>query len=205
MISKPLGSSAGALGAAVVCLSILFGMLVGHAWPLWFGRTILLPAAAASSRGSMHGDYVNVTTPAMTLVVRADGTGGSATSAAVRPVGPWWNDPSLPPVQKTGRMRGTLLYVQLEPSDGGDYRPVTVSRQPVPGAVNLRGVIRRTPQPDTLSVEYGLDAFYMKQGKPEAVAAAFRAKRRVQLEVAVASSGRARIRSLLIDGVPVSK
>jgi uncharacterized membrane-anchored protein len=100
--------------------------------------------------------------------------------------------------------RGSVLYVQLAPSASGDYVPVSVSLKPQAGSLNLRG---RTKYPDGthLSVDYGLDSFYMQEGKGRRVEEAIRQRRLVQMQVAVASSGQARIKTLLIDGVPVDR
>jgi hypothetical protein len=205
MIRTKISSSVGALGAAVVCLAILFGMIVGHAWPLWFGRTVVLPAVSGGTATSARGDYVRVATPATTLVVRP-GASAAPNQAIVRPVAPWWDPLSgMPPGDRNRRVRFATIYVQLERADNGEYRPVTVSRKPVQGAVNLRGLVTMAQGPDVLRVEYGLDAFYMQQGGPRAIAEAFRNKQHVQLEVAIASSGHARIRNLLVDGTAVGK
>jgi uncharacterized membrane-anchored protein len=52
-------------------------------------------------------------------------------------------------------------------------------------------------------VDYGLDAFYMQEGTAAPVERALVEGRLVQMQVAVASSGRSRIRTLLVDGVPL--
>jgi len=54
-------------------------------------------------------------------------------------------------------------------------------------------------------VDYGLDSFYMQEGKSRRVEEAIRQRRLVQMQVAVASSGQARIKTLLIDGVAVDR
>jgi hypothetical protein len=100
-------------------------------------------------------------------------------------------------------MRGRVVYVQLEPTTGGDFTPVSVSLSPVNGAVNLRGVVDTMTANGLIRVQYGIDAFFMQEGHATAVERAFREKRRVQVQVAIAKSGRARIRNLLVDGVPV--
>lgn len=97
------------------------------------------------------------------------------------------------------------MYVQLTASASGDYVPVSVSRAPVPGALNLRGRARYASGGGTLYVDYGLDAFYMQEGKGRRVEQAIRESRNVQIQVAIASSGQARIKTLLIDGVPVDR
>ena len=80
--------------------------------------------------------------------------------------------------------------------------PVTVSMAPVANALNLRGRVQHGSN-TTLAVDYGLDAFYMQEGTARPVEDALRSGRRVQMEVAIAKSGQARIRALLVDGVRV--
>ena len=99
---------------------------------------------------------------------------------------------------------GSIVYVQLAPSPSGDYVPATVSLKQQPGAINLRGRSRYRPGP-YLAVDFGLDAFYMQEGKGRRVEEAIRQGRNVQMQVAIAKSGQSRIKGLLIDGVPVDR
>jgi hypothetical protein len=99
---------------------------------------------------------------------------------------------------------GSIVYVQLAPSPSGDYVPVTASLQPVPGALNLRGRVRYAGG-TFMPVGYGLDAFYLQEGKGRRIEDAIRQRRNVQMQVAIASSGQARIKTLLIDGVSVDR
>ena len=178
-----------ALIAGTICLAILGGMIVGHAWPLWTGHTVCTERRPDRSAGLFRGEYVRLATPANQLQLSGTTSGNAA---AVRPLGGGFDEPR----------RGSRVYVQLEPSSRGDYLPVTVSMAPVANAMNLRGRIRYGSK-STLSVDYGLDAFYMQEGTARPVEDAMRSGRRVQMEVAIAKSGQARIRALLVDGVRV--
>ena len=81
-----------------------------------------------------------------------------------------------------------------------------MSRTPLEGAINLRGRVRlELPAMNELAVDYGLDAFYMQEGSSKRVEDAIRQKHDVRMQVAIASSGQARIKTLLIDGVPVDR
>jgi uncharacterized membrane-anchored protein len=76
--------------------------------------------------------------------------------------------------------------------------------------MNLRGRIRSATKtasdaPTTLRMDYGLDAFFMQEGTARPVEDAMRSGRPVQMEVAIASSGRARIRNLIVDGTPLPR
>ena len=185
-----------ALLAGATCLLILGGMIVGHAWPLWTGRVITMKAVPVDPRDLFRGEYVRLNTAA-TELHRDPAAPSSIAWAVARP---------LDDVYVASR-RGAFVYVQLEPAASGDYVPVSVSRQPVPGAINLRGRDRfRTSGArvtTVLYVDYGLDAFYVQEGRARRVEEAIRQGRDVRIQVAIASSGRARIKNLLIDGAPL--
>jgi hypothetical protein len=118
---------------------------------------------------------------------------------AVRAVEPWLKaDPRA--VRLDRRLRGRIVYVQLEPGAGGEYAPVSVSLAPVKDAVNLRGETTWATGAGELHVQYGIDAFYMQEGRAKLVEQASRANRHVQIQIAIARNGRARIRNLFVDG-----
>ena len=180
--------------AGATCLLILTGMIVGHAWPLWTGRIVTMKVVPVDPRDLFRGEYVHLETAA-TQLYRQGGT---------IPQGPSWS--YVQPLDRAFEesRRGSILYVQLVPSVSGDYIPVSVSLKPQPGALNLRG--RSTyPAGAYLAVDYGLDSFYMQEGKGRRVEEAIRQRRNVQMQVAIASSGQARIKTLLIDGIPVDR
>ena len=72
--------------------------------------------------------------------------------------------------------------------------------------MNLRGrVTRQQADSGVLTIDYGLDSYFMQEGTAKPVEDAMRERKRVQMEIAVAVSGHARIRRLLIDGRPVDR
>jgi uncharacterized membrane-anchored protein len=182
--------------AGAICLAILSGMIVGHAWPLWTGRTVIMRVTPVDPRDPFRGEYVRLGTAANRLRL---GASGPATPddrrIAVRPLGSGLEEPP----------RGSVVYVQLEPSATGDYLPVTISAQRVADALNLRGRIRYVTNRGHLDVDYGLDAFYVQEGTGPVLEQALRDGRNVQMEVAIAASGGSRIRSLLVEGVRVGR
>jgi uncharacterized membrane-anchored protein len=188
-------TSLAALAAGAICLAILGGMIVVHAWPLWTGVSVILPVVPIDPRDMFRGEYVRLSTPAERLTTRAT---TSADRLVVTPVGGGWAERTVPPA---------AVYVQLERTNAnGEWRPVSVSLDPVAGATNLRGRVHLyDTSSESLNVEYGLDRYYVQEGSGRAIEEAIRSKRRVQMEVAVAASGRARIRRLTIDGVPVDQ
>ena len=202
MTRLQLAGSTRALIAGAICLAILGGMLVGHAWPLWTGRDVLIPATVNGAPRWTPGQYVSLSMSADRLLIGTPDTTTQSPRTAVRAIEPWVkSDP--PPPSLYRRLHGKAVYVQLDATPSGEYAPVSVSLQRVEGATNLRGIVTGAPGPREIQVEYGLDAFYMQEGHAEAVEKAYREKRHVQMQVAIARSGRARIRNLFINGVPV--
>ena len=104
-------------------------------------------------------------------------------------------------------MAGRTIYVQLEArGESGELQPVSISGVPLPGRMNLRGRITyHQPDDSSLTIDYGLDSYFMQEGTARSVEDAMRERKRVQMEVAVAASGHARIRRLLIDGRQVDR
>lgn len=180
--------------AGATCLLILSGMIVGHAWPLWTGRVITMKVVPVDPRDLFRGEYARLDTAASQLYREGSKMPQPSRGSLVRP---------LDRVFEEAR-RGTVVYVQLAQSGGGDYIPVSASLEPAEGAINLRGRVRY-PGGSFMPVDYGLDAFYMQEGKGHRVEEAIRQRRNVQMQVAVASSGHSRIKTLLIDGVPVDR
>jgi hypothetical protein len=192
--------------AGMVCLSILSGVLVVHAWPLWTDQSALLPVTPADPRDLFRGEYLRLDTPATRLAVGSDGE-APAGSVAVTLLGSWWSELPSDQTDRNRALVGRSVYVQLEPrGDAGESRPVSISNEPLAGRTNLRGRINwYGAKGERLNVDYGLDSFFMEEGTAKPVEDALRTRRRVQMEVAVASSGHARIRRLLVDGVAVGR
>ena len=203
---RPLSQTTRALVAGAGCLVILGGMRVGHAWPLWTGQTVVLAARPVDPRDLFRGEFVRLDTPLSSITVAPGGATATPGSGEIPAVGPWPND----------RLTGRLVYVQLEPRADAplrngtpEYRAVSISMEPLAGATNLRGRIQSmtdaTNGVRTLRVNYGLDAFFMQEGTARPVEDAMRSGRPVHMEVAIATSGRARIRNLIVDGTPLPR
>lgn len=197
-----LSASTRTVLAGAICLAIVGGMLVGHAWPLWTGRTVVLAATVNTTERRAPGEYVRLSTAADALRIGAP-TNTRYEGTLVRAIDPWVKQEPGRRGDLDRRLRGKTVYVQLDPNADGEYAPVSVSLKPVAGAVNLRGIVTWPSGPSALHIQYGIDAFYMQEGQPELLEKALREKHKVQMEVAIAASGRARIRRLLVDGAPV--
>jgi len=180
--------------AGVTCLLILSGMIVGHAWPLWTGRLVTMRVVPADPRDLFRGEYVHLDTVANQVYRQGDTKAQGQSWAYVRP---------LDRVFEQSRA-GSVAYVQLVPSASGDYVPKSVSLTPQSGELNLRGRTRYRGE-TFLALDYGLDAFYVQEGRGRQIEDAIRQHRNVQMQVAIAASGQARIKTLLIDGVPVDR
>lgn len=205
MMMNRLSQSLRTLLAGAVCLSILCGVLVVHAWPLWTGQSVLLPVTPVDPRDLFRGEYVRLDTPATALIVRSDNQ-APAGAFSVVPVGSWWSELPTDPYKRHQSLWGRVVYVQLEPrGEAGASQPVSISIEPVADRINLRGRVDGYDQGNQLKVDYGLDSFFMQEGTAKPVEDALRMRRRVQMEVAVTSSGHARIRRLLVDGVAVGR
>jgi uncharacterized membrane-anchored protein len=206
MMMNKLSQSLRTLLAGAVCLSILCGVLVVHAWPLWTGESVLLPVTPVDPRDLFRGEYVRLDTPATRLAVRSDGQ-APAGALAVTPVGSWWSELPSDQVDRYGSLVGRVVYVQLEPrGEAGESQPVSISIEPVPDRINFRGRVRWYQDAgQRLDLDYGLDSYFMQEGTAKPVEDALRTRRRVQMEVAVTSSGHTRIRRLLVDGVAAGR
>jgi uncharacterized membrane-anchored protein len=205
MMMNRLSQSLRTLLAGVVCLSVLSGVLVVHAWPLWTGQSVLLPVTPIDPRDLFRGEYVRLDTPATRLTVRAEGE-ASAGSMAVAPVGRWWAELPSDQYLRYEALHGRVVYVQLEArGEAGESQPTSISIEPVADRINLRGRVDGYNQKNELEVDYGLDSFFMQEGTAKPVEDALRMRRRVQMEIAVTGSGHARIRRLLVDGVAVGR
>jgi uncharacterized membrane-anchored protein len=205
MMMNRLSQSLRTLVAGALCLSILCGVLVVHAWPLWTGQSVLLPVTPVDPRDLFRGEYVQLDTPATRLVVGSSGP-AQAGALSVAPLGSWWSELPSDPSDRDMSLAGRVVYVQLESAESGESRPVTISIAPVTNRINLRGRVEwYDHDKQRLNVDYGLDSYFMQEGTAKPVEDALRMRRRVQMEVAVTSSGHARIRRLLVDGVATGR
>jgi uncharacterized membrane-anchored protein len=204
-MTRRTSQPARALISGAITIVILSGMIVLHAWPLWFGRTALLPVMPIDPRDPFRGEYVQLNTPATNLFIQTKPGPVPVAAVAVTPVGDWWDKfPAMRDWERHRAIYGMTIYVQLEPGGGaGEHHAVSVSDRPVPGRLNLRGRVDSLYAANSLRVSYGVDAYFMQEGTAKPVEDALRNGRKVQMEIAVADTGRARIRRVLVDGVPV--
>ncbi|MBI2222466.1 MAG: GDYXXLXY domain-containing protein [Acidobacteria bacterium] len=188
-----------AMAAGVFCIGVLAAMLVGHAWPLWTGETVYLRVVPVDPRDLFRGDYVTLRYPINSL--QAGRVAAAPTSTIVAFEGHW----------QAGRpyVAGQTVYVVLEPRRQGggagvEHVAVRVSTRKPARGLFLRGRAswssRNGEPPEFLSVEYGIDAFFVEQGRGKEIEERIRSGTPVFAEVAVSSAGRARLRTLIVDG-----
>lgn len=189
-----------AVAAGAVCLLVLAAMMVLHAWPLWTGQVVTLPVSLSQARGPFRGERLAIVPAGGRVLVGDPGTAAPAAGAVVLPPsGGWWPRVPAEPGPRRRALRGRLVYLQLAGADG-DYRPVSIGETPVPGYTNLKGRIRHVEEDGTLNVDYGIDSYYMEEGQPARIAEALKSGAVVRLQVAIARSGRARIKAVTVNG-----
>lgn len=200
------------------CLIVLTAMLILHAWPLWTGQVIILRTQPVDPRDLFRGDYVIVSYAINSLRV----PNPTAPSSLQTDTQPTWMAPSLP-IKSLGKFAArtnenlpndSLAYVQLEsrpvtddPTVKEEYIAVSICDQPIDGKINLQGRIRQIYSYGggyLLTMHYGIDAFFVQEGHGRQIEQALRASNnRVFAEIAVASSGKARLKNLIINGKPI--
>lgn len=235
-----MGKAILAAATGLVCVGILGGMLVAHAYPLWVGEEITLRVVRPiDPRDLFRGEHVILSydlsrlrlntpeaatqpTEAESGVEEGDVPATRPTDTAVRVLGDWLEkaqqkiedereDYHYRRSRLETELRDRTLYVQLEP--GETYRAVSVSDEPVGGKVNLRGRVRTVDDwswsskargykrhSPILVMDYGLEAYFVPEGKGRAIEDRMRGSQDMRAVVAVAPNGAARLKELLIEG-----
>jgi uncharacterized membrane-anchored protein len=194
--------------AGVVCLGVLGAMLTRHAWPLWTGQTVYLRVVPVDPRDLFRGEYVRLGYAVDRLCV--DPRACTIGEVPVVPAAGDWTvglyapDPRHDLRRRQWRDRTLYLALRVNAAVPGTptatAEPVSLSDRPVAGALNLRGRVRSMQHFPVLDLDYGVDAFFVQEGRARPIEEAIRAGRPVLAELAVASSGLARVRALLVDG-----
>ena len=99
--------------------------------------------------------------------------------------------------------RGNPVFVKLAPNRDGFYEAISVHAAPVDVAspeVLIRGHV--VSRGRTLDVRYGIERYFVPEGEGKKLENA-RNQRRLTIVAAVAPTGRAAIKRLLLDGEPV--
>ena len=159
--------------AACLQLLVLMGMIALQSMPLLFGKTVLLRVVPVDPRDFFRGDYVILS------YEFSRPTAGKLEGLSDIKQGEW---------------KGRKVYVTLgkEP-DGKHWRAERVSIHQPDSGTYIRGHIV-----DYGLLLFGIEAYYVQEGKGKQYEEAIRHKK-LSAEIAVTSSGRAALRSLKID------
>jgi uncharacterized membrane-anchored protein len=173
------------LALAAVALAqtaVLAWMVVDRIQLLKTGREIVLPIEPVDPRDLFRGEYVRLGYPVAQL--------------------------SLAPDDGVALKRNETVYVTLERSgEGGDWRPVAVSRalkrEDGPDRIVLKArSLWDAPLYDRWRgafVRYGIESYFVRQGEGPKLEAMAR-DRKLAVLVAVDKHGTAAIKGLIIDG-----
>lgn len=170
------------IGAVLLQVLVLLGMMVPRSKALLTGETILLRVEPVDPRDLLRGDYVILSYEISRVppggVVGLSGPGG------VRP-----------DIGDFDRGRGQTVYVTLIPEpDGRHYRggPVGID-PPAPGVKYIRGTLLNRSQ-----IRFGIESYFVQEGKGKEYEEAIRS-RRLSAEVALTPDGSAALRGLQFD------
>ena len=163
--------------AALLLCGIILAMLMQRAAILRNGQEVQLEVVPVDPRDLFRGDYVILNYQISTVNVAAEVT--------------------------TAFTRGQQVFVTLRPDANGMSRAVAISaeRPAVTGADIVISGLVIYPSTRAVSVKYGLESYFVPQGEGRKIERT--ARGRLEVVAAVAPSGQAAIKRLLIDGVPV--
>ncbi len=203
---RPWSQPMKAVIGGALCLLVLAVMMLLHAWPLWTGQVITMQVIATQARDPFRGERLSIAAPGGRIVVGDPAATAPPKGAlVVQPAGDWWSRVPSDPRGRERAVMARVVYLQLQPGGSSpDYRPVSIGLAPVRDMVNLKGRIRRVERDGTLDIDYGIDSYYMEKTHAQQVEQALKAGSQVRMQVAIARSGRARIKSLSIDGKAIS-
>jgi len=209
------GPATRAMLAGTFCLTVLAGMLVIHAWPLWTGQTLYLRVESANARDALQTGLVTLEYAFDVLCLAPDGcVEPESRNDASRPRpatdlpahGEWADALADTSGRDRRRWNDQTVYLQVRLVPTGlespptVAMPVSVSDSPEPDALRLRGRLRQASSYPRVTLDLGLDALYLTRGATPAVEAAMKAGTPVFAEVAVASNRQARVRALVVNG-----
>ncbi len=169
---------------ALLQSAVLLYTVVSRAAVLRDGREVLLETAPVDPRDLLRGDYVVLNYKIATLEAASIG-------------GPWPQD----------RGRHTI-HVRLRPDSSGYWSVAEASFLPLDaqeGSVVQKGITGRLPgtrEQASVSVQYGIERYYVPEGEGKALEAA-RNDGRISVAARVSTGGVAHIRALLRDGKPL--
>ncbi|OGW91473.1 MAG: hypothetical protein A3D28_00985 [Omnitrophica bacterium RIFCSPHIGHO2_02_FULL_63_14] len=164
------------LAVGVLWIVILAGVVGMKEFTLRTGKEVLLQTVPVDPRDMFRGDYVILSYPISTVDVTPFGLKGTEFSP------------------------GQEAYVLL--GSEGPYSVVTglQRRRPDPGILCIKGTVR-TASPTQLIMEYGIESYFVPEGKGHALEQA-RGKT-MDVKASIDKFGHAAIKTLLIGGQEV--
>lgn len=175
------------IGLVAVVMSAILGWMVWDRVSLLrHGREIVLPVTPVDPRSLFRGDYVIL---------------GYAVTQAPAPAIAGHPAPAR---------AGSRLFVTLEQEPGGDWKAISTSSSHPGVATGNRVVLQgksqtgfwRSSSTPTVRVRYGIESFFVPEGKGLDLEKAVRDKK-IAARIAVDGKGRAAIKGLLVDGKPL--
>jgi uncharacterized membrane-anchored protein len=164
------------LGAAGFHALVLLAMIALHFRVVLLGEVILLRVVPVDPRDLFRGDYVVLSYDFSR--VPPSGIAGLAPGSADQ-----WQ-----------QLEGRPVYVSLVPEGGGrHWRTGTMSLQRPAGGKYLQGRFGSWGR-----LEFGIEAYYVQEGKGRAYEQAVR-DRRLSAEVALTGDGQAKLRGLRVE------
>jgi uncharacterized membrane-anchored protein len=163
------------IGAIILQLTVLLGMIAMRLTPLLTGQTILLRVVPVDPRDIFRGDYVTLAYECSRIP--AQGIAGLR----------GYQNYDYRDVQ------GQTVYVTLAPeSDGKHWRPEKYSTERPRQGMYLRGQIQGW------QIQYGIESFYVQEGKGHDYENAVR-NRKLSAKISVTPDGEAVLRDLVIE------
>ena len=162
----------------VLQLALLAWMAGEREWVLRTGKVVWLRTAPIDPGDPMRGEYVHLNYEI-----------GSVPKSLCRDGIPAWFDGVKP--QYYGRSRERRVYASLKLDEEGVGQLTALSDQKPPEGIFLRGW-SGTLSSNEVDVRYGIEAFFMQQGKARALEDQMRGEKvgvPLDMEVAVSSSG----------------
>jgi uncharacterized membrane-anchored protein len=163
------------IGAIILQLFVLVGMIAMRLAPILTGDVILLRVVPVDPRDIFRGDYVTLAYECSRIP--AQGIAGLRNYQSY----------------DFSEVQGQTVYVTLAPeSDGIHWRPEQYSTQRPKQGIYLRGQIRGR------QIQYGIESFYVQEGEGHYYENAVR-NRNLSAKISVTAGGKAVLRDLLTE------
>lgn len=168
---------------AAIQIGFLVSMIAGRAAVLRYGKEVVLEVEPVDPRDLLRGDYViltyNISSIPASLFTDQQ-------------------DQALDVGDKRRNKR--IVFIRLQADENGIFQPVSArfDTRPVEaasdGQIDIRGEIRGHGARQSISVNYGIERFYVPEGEGRQIEQDLR-QRSFRMKIAVAEDGAAQIKS----------